>query len=101
VNLGALRRRARVRHRDRHPQGHLQQALRDGTRYSLRRRVETVHRYAEHRCSGVHSSDVNRSMVRRALHWASDDERPEVVESDGRMRSWGDPEVVESDGRSR
>jgi hypothetical protein len=40
-------------------------------------------------------------MVRRGPRSASDDERPEVVESDDRMRSWGAPEVVESDGRSR
>jgi hypothetical protein len=40
-------------------------------------------------------------MVRRVPRSASDDEHPEVVESDDRMRSWGDPAVVESDDRSR
>jgi hypothetical protein len=70
-------------------------------RYSLRHRVETVHRYAEHRCSGVHSSGVNHWMVHRAQRSASDDERPGVVGSDDRMRSSGDPEAVGSDDRMR
>jgi hypothetical protein len=96
-----LRRLARVRHRDRRPQGHRLRVLPDVKRYSHHRPVETARRYAGHRCSDVRSSDVNHSMVRRDLRSAWDGEHPEVAELDGRTRSWGDPGVAESDDQSR